>query len=243
MCSSSSRCRSAGHRLQATRSASTASRTASSAAKSSTTAAGRTRSRCACSPTSVSWRRRSASAAGGSSAGSTATAAGSQPCELLTDERERRVELHAVRGDIWPAARTRWVRKRDDGNAVALEPAADALGQLGPAEQPRQREPADRDDQLRPQQLELPVPPELAEILLARRRGAVAAARRLASRVAARHRGAEERRVERLLVELEPAAERLACAPPPRQALLALDDAGRLSVHIGALLRERGPDR
>src|SRR5207247_3335808 len=58
------------------------------------------------------------------------------------------------------------------------------------------------------EQFELPVPPELAELLLARRRRPVAAAGRCPAGIAARDRGAVERRIERILVQLEPAAER-----------------------------------
>src|SRR5436309_685655 len=56
-----------------------------------------------------------------------------------------------------------------------------------------------------------------------------------AARVAARDRGAVERRVELLLLELEPAAQRAAGPPPPRQPLLALDHARRLAEEVRAL--------
>src|SRR5581483_4154912 len=77
--------------------------------------------------------------------------------------------------------------------------------------------------------------PALAELLFHRRRRAVAAPGRGASRVTPCHRGAVERRVERVLFELEPAPERLARPPAPRAPLLALDNAGRLAVEVGAL--------
>src|SRR5581483_8452479 len=147
-----------------------------------------------------------------------------QACELVAHEDERALELRLVRRDVRPAARARGMRERHDRRPVELEPAADAVGEARVAEQSPQREPADRDDELRTHELELPVAPELAEILLARRRRPVAASRRCPPRVAAGHRRAEERRVEGRLVELEPAAERLAGAAPPRQPLLALDD-------------------
>ena len=82
---------------------------------------------------------------------------------------------------------------------------------------------------------ELPVAPELAELLLARRRRPVAAARRRPARVAARDRAAVERLVELVPVELEPAAQGGAGAAAPGPPLLALDDAGRLAVEVGAL--------
>ena len=92
-------------------------------------------------------------------------------------------------------------------------------------EQALDREPADRDDQRRAQELELPVAPELAELLLAGRRRPVAAAGRRPARVAARDGGAVEGRVELVLVQLEPAPERLrrrgrarAAAPRPRRS-------------------------
>ena len=122
-----------------------------------------------------------------------------------------------------------------------LVPLADARRERREAEQPPQREPADRDDQARPQQLELPVAPERAELLLARRRRPVAAARRGAAGIAARDGGAVEGRVELVLVELEPAAERPAGAPAPRQPLLSLDDARRLAEQVRALFGARRP--
>ena len=55
------------------------------------------------------------------------------------------------------------------------------------------------------------------------------------ARVAARHRRAVERRVEGLLVEVEPAAQRPAGAPAPRPPLLALHDPGGLPEQVGPL--------
>ena len=75
--------------------------------------------------------------------------------------------------------------------------------------------------------------------MLARRRRAVAAARRGAPGVAARDRGAVEGRVELVLLELEPTAERPPRAAAPRQPLLSFDNAGRLAVEVGGLVRSR----
>ena len=61
--------------------------------------------------------------------------------------------------------------------------------------------------------------------------------------IAAGHGRAIERGVERLLVQLEPAAQHLAGAAPPGQTLLALDDARRLAEEIRALARERRAHR
>jgi hypothetical protein len=155
-------------------------------------------------------------------------------------ELERAFQAHLVRGDIRPAARARRVGEWNDRDALELVTAADAVGQApGQTEEPLQREAADRDDEARAEQLELPVAPELAELLLARRRCPVAASGRSTPGIAACDRGAEERRVEGLFVEREPAAKRLASAAAPRQALFALDDAGSLSIHIRALCGER----
>src|SRR5437588_12104759 len=135
------------------------------------------------------------------------------------------------------------MREWHDRDALELVSLADAHGQLREAEQAPQGEPAGGDDQLRPQELELPSPPERAQLPLTRSRRAVAASRRRAPRIAPRHRCAVERRVEGVLLEVEPAAERLAGPAPPRQSLLALDDAGRLSEEIRALTRMRGAHR
>ena len=56
-----------------------------------------------------------------------------------------------------------------------------------------------------------------------------------AARVAARDGRAVERRVERLLVEVEPPAQRLSGAAAPRQPLPAFLDPGRLAEHVRAL--------
>src|SRR5215470_14381825 len=129
------------------------------------------------------------------------------------------------------------MRQRDHDGVLAREATADARSEPVNPEQPLDREPTDRDDQLRSQELELPVPPEGAQLLLARPRRAVAAAGGRAAGIAARYRRAVERLVELLLVELEPAAKRLACTAAPGSALLALDDARRLAVHVRALAR------
>src|SRR5437868_13870516 len=131
------------------------------------------------------------------------------------------------------------MRQRDDGDAVEVVALADALRERREAEAGADREPADGDDEPRPQQLQLPAVPERAQLALARRRCAVTAARRSATGIATRHRRAVERRVEGVLVQLEPAAQRLPGAPAPWQALLPLDDPGRLPVHVRALVRVR----
>src|SRR3954447_4214334 len=133
--------------------------------------------------------------------------------------------------------------KRDDGRSLQLVALADARRERGEPEQPPQRQPAHGDDQLWSQQLELPDPPEGAQLLLAGRRRPVAAARWRATGVTARDRGAVERCVELVLLELEPAPERSACAAPPGQALFSLDDARRLAEHVCPLLRPGCPHR
>src|SRR5690348_10366831 len=115
--------------------------------------------------------------------------------------------------------------ERNDGHPVELVALADALRQRRQAEQRLQREPARGHDQLRAEKLELPAVPERAQVALARRRSAVAASGRGAARIATGHGRAIERRVERVLVQLEPAAERLPRAAAPGQTLLALHDA------------------
>ncbi len=66
---------------------------------------------------------------------------------------------------------------------------------------------------------------------------------RRAPGIAARDRGAVEGRVELVLLELEPAAQRPAGTPAPRQPFLSLDDAGRLAEEVGALARARRAHR
>src|SRR5207247_6489640 len=162
-----------------------------------------------------------------------------QRSQPFLDEAQRELEAFAVRGQVRPAACAGGMGEWDDRNPVELVAKADALGELREAEQAAERETADGHDHPWAEQFELPVPPELAELLLARRRRAVAAAGRCPAGIAARDRGAVERRIERILVQLEPAAERPAGTAAPGQPLLALDDARRLSVHIGALICER----
>src|SRR2546421_8126 len=77
----------------------------------------------------------------------------------------------------------------------------------------------------RPLQLQLTAPPDPAHLLLARRRGAVAAPGRAAPGITTSDRGAEERPVEGVLVELEPAAQRPAGPAAPRAPLPSLLDA------------------
>ena len=192
-------------------------------------------------PSERAARRRAAGAVSTASIGASSTPyrrASSDP----TCARARS-ESFAVAGLMRPAARARRVGQRDDGHAVALEALADRRREIGETEHASKREAAHRDDQPGSKQLELPVAPELAEVLLARRRCAVAATRRHAPGIAACHRRAVERRVERLLLELEPAAELLAGAAAPREPLLALDDPGRLSEEIRVLAGERAPHR
>src|SRR5712691_3559009 len=123
-----------------------------------------------------------------------------------------------------------------DRRAVQLVAPADALGEAGDAKKPADREAADRDDEARPQDPQLPLAPERAELLLAERRRAVSPAGRRAAGIATRHRGAVERRVELVLVQVEPAPERFARAATPWPALLTLDDTGSLAVHVRALV-------
>src|SRR5207253_2096709 len=111
----------------------------------------------------------------------------------------------------------------------------DALAHASQAEQPSRRQAADGDNQFRPDQQELPLSPEGAELLLARRRRPVASSRRGLSRIAACDRGAVERCVELVLLELEPAAQSPARAAAPGAALFAFDDAGRLAEHVCVL--------
>src|SRR5581483_5638867 len=94
-----------------------------------------------------------------------------------------------------------------------------------------------------PQQAQLVVAPQRAEPLLLGRRRAVAAPGRRASGVAARHRRAVEGRVELVLVELEPAAQRLSGATAPRPSFFALDDARRLAEEVRALALTGCDDR
>src|SRR5512146_256226 len=132
----------------------------------------------------------------------------------------------AVLGRVQPARCARWMWEGDRGRTAEVVTPADRIGETRHAEEPSRRESADRHDQLRLEEPQLRVTPALAEPLLLRRRRAVAASRACASGVAPRHRGAVERRVELVLVELEPAAQRLARTASPRAAFLALDDAG-----------------
>src|SRR5215831_17980678 len=72
----------------------------------------------------------------------------------------------AILRSVEPAAGSRGVRQGDDRNALVLEAAADAGGQVGAPEQGAQRQSADRHDQARAQQPELLLPPEAAELPL-----------------------------------------------------------------------------
>src|SRR5437867_8674663 len=113
---------------------------------------------------------------------------------------------------------------------------ADATGEAGDSQQRPDRQSAHRDDQPRPQELHLPVSPERAQLPLPWRRRTIASSGWHASWIAARHRGAVEGGVELVLVQLQPAPQRLARTPPPGPALLTLDDAGGLAVEVRALV-------
>ena len=138
--------------------------------------------------------------------------------------RDRVCDARAVLGHVEPARCARRMRERDRDRSVELVADADALADAAHAEQPARREAADGDDETGLQQAELFVPPALAEPLLLRRRRSVAAPGGGPARIAARDRRAVERRVELVLVQLEPAAQRLARPAAPRPALLSLDD-------------------
>src|SRR5439155_23029112 len=103
------------------------------------------------------------------------------------------------------------------------------------AEQVPDRQAANRHHEPWAEEPELPVPPERAERLLEWGRRAVAATRRGVAGIATRHRGAVEGAVERILVELEPASQRLSGAAAPGSTLLPLDRARRLPEQIRAL--------
>src|SRR5690348_8110175 len=133
--------------------------------------------------------------------------------------------------------------ERDHRHAVELVGAADAGGEARDSEQLPDREPSHRDDQLRTQEPKLPVPPERAELLFARRRRPVAATGPCAPWVASGDGRAVERRVELLLVEVQPAPKRATCAASPRSALLSLDGPGCLAVHERGLIEAIVADR
>ena len=117
----------------------------------------------------------------------------------------------------------------------ALQAGADPVAQAASRQKPANRESADRDDQLRPQQAQLPFEPEGAELALDRRRHAVTGAGRRPAGIAARDRGAVEGRVELVLVEVEPPAQRLPGTATPRSEFRSLDDPGSLAVDERAL--------
>ena len=149
--------------------------------------------------------------------------------QLLADEAERLNQTSAVGRVVEPAARPRRVRQGNRDGAAELVARADALGQAGPSEQTPHGQAADEQDETRPEQPQLPVEPEGAEVPLDWCRRAVAPPGWVPARVAAGDRGAVEGLVERLLVELEPAAERAPGTAAPRASLQALDDTGRLT--------------
>src|SRR6266508_361870 len=166
-----------------------------------------------------------------------------EPSELLVDELDRAVQARPVLLLIEPAADSRGVWQRDRDGSSMLEALPDARIEARETEQPASGKPADRDDQPGPQQAKLPLLPERTELLLPRGRRPVTTAARCASRVAARDRGAVERRVELLLVELEPPAQGLACATTPGTALFSLDDSRRLPENVRPLSRTAFEDR
>src|SRR2546423_11101547 len=127
------------------------------------------------------------------------------------------------------------MRQRDHGPPVQLVAAAYARSDPGQPEQALDGEPPDGNDQPRTENRELPFAPERAELLLARGRRAVAATGGSAPRIATGDGRAVERLVELVLVQLEPAPERLPRAAAPRSPLLSFDDPGRLAVHVRGL--------
>src|SRR3954469_17327163 len=155
--------------------------------------------------------------------------------QLGADQPDGAGHASAVRGVVQPAAGAGRVGEWDRSRAPVLVAAADALGHALQAQEAAGCQAPDRDDQPRPEELELPVAPERAELLLARRRRAVTAAARRLAGIAARDRRAVERLVELVLVELEPAAEGAARAPPPRQALDSFLHSRRLPEDVRTL--------
>src|SRR5438045_1004063 len=131
----------------------------------------------------------------------------------------------------------------DHNRIVQLVAPADALCEAGDPQKAANREAADGNDHRGPHDAELPVTPELAQRLLARRRCSVTATRWRATGVTPRHRSAVERRIELVFVELEPATERSPGTSAPRAPLFAFHDAGRLAVHVGALVDAVVADR
>ena len=160
---------------------------------------------------------------------------GYQRSQLPVDELDRAPEPVLVPGLIQPAADPGRVRQRDRDRSFVLEALADALIEAREAEQAAGGEPTDGNDQPRPQKAQLPLAPERAELLLVRARRPVAAPSGRAARVAARDGGAVEGRVELVLLELEPTAQRLPRAAAPGPPLFALDNPGRLPEHVGPL--------
>src|SRR5262245_16999809 len=160
---------------------------------------------------------------------------GVQGPELRVNQIDGTPDAALVSGSVHPPADARRVRERNRNRLAELEPPAHRGVEAREPEQSPDRKPADRHDQPRPEQPELPLAPERAQLLLAHGRRPVASTRRRPTRVAARHRGAVERRVERVLVEPEPPAQRLPGATSPRTPLLALEDAGCLAEDVRLL--------
>src|SRR5215475_5808542 len=135
------------------------------------------------------------------------------------------------------------MRERDRGDTVVLVAPADAFADALQAEQASSGEAADGDDQLRVDETELPIAPEGTQLPLTWCRRAIAPPARCFARVAASHGRAVEGRIELVLIELEPAAQRPARASTPGQALQALVGARRLAEDVRALAFVRLDDR
>ena len=169
--------------------------------------------------------------------------AGPNPAELAVDEAHGELDALPVGRRVEPAARAGRMGQRNHGGAVELVPAADARREPADPQQPPDREPAHGNDQPRTDDLELPLAPEPAQRLFVRRRRTVAASRGRPSWIAAGDGRAVERLVELVLLEREPAPQRLTRAAAPRPPFLALDDSRRLAVHVRALAGVDVPDR
>src|SRR6185503_11671860 len=115
------------------------------------------------------------------------------------------------------------MRQRHGDRGAEREPRADTAGEAGHPQHAPDREASHRDDEPRPHEAKLPVEPEAAELELSSARRPVSAPTGVPTRIAARDGRAVERRVEALLVYLEPAAKRLSGATAPGAPLGALD--------------------
>ena len=154
-----------------------------------------------------------------------------EPGDLAPSVGEGLAEPPPVRRLVEPGARARGMGERDHDRVVDDVALADAFGQRPRADDRGCREAADREDQRGAEKAKLLDAPRCTEAPLGGRRRSIAAARD-AARVAARDRRAVERRIERLLVELEPRTQRATGPALPRRAGGALDDSRRLPVEI-----------